>query len=562
MARSKLSNQLSNQLQASPNWQADGSAALTNTLTMIPDALANALLMGVNPVFGLHALMVGTPLGALFSGSEFMTINATGAIAVVTAGVLAEFRTEQQIPALVMLTVLVGLFQVLLGLFRLDGFLRFVSNAVLTGFMNGIAVAIVLGQLGRLTGYQSDAGNRITQTLDLLLHLNQVDLVTTTIGLGAIALILLLSRTPLKQFNLVLALLMITALTSLWQPPSVQLVKDIAPVPRSLPLPILPDLALLPQVLLGAISVGLVGLIQGAGVGKTIANSDGRYGKAWQDFLAQGVCNLGSGCFQGIPLGGSVSGTAINVSAGAVSRWAIVLVGPMVILAVLVFGGIVERFPQPAIAALLVVAGFQSLKLKNWNDVWLTSRIPRIVMLTTFVATLLLPIQQAVVLGITLSVLLQIYRSSLDVQVKQILPTSTGQSFQEYPAPTHLPANAITVLNIYGSVFYASADILRAALPSPYTADRSVVILGLRGRNELGSTFIKLLERYAKELGDRHSKLMLAGVEPLVVKQFTKTSVTDTIPLTDIFPTTPVLGESMQQAQAAAEEWLATLENL
>ncbi len=494
MARSTLSKQL----QASPNWKADGSAALTNTLTMIPDALANALLMGVNPVFGLHALMVGTPLGALFSGSEFMTINATGAMAVVMAGVLAEFGREQQVPALVTLTVLVGLFQVLLGLFRLDSFLRFVSNAVLTGFMNGIAVAIVLGQLGTLTGYKSEAGNRITQTLDLLLHLNQVNVATSAVGLAAIALILFLGRTPLKQFNLVLALLIITALTSLWQPASIQLVKDIAPVPRSLPTPVLPNLALIPQMLIGAISVGLVGLIQGAGVGKTISNSDGRYGKAWQDFLAQGVCNLGAGFFQGIPLGGSVSGTAINVSAGAVSRWAIVLVGPMVILAVLVFGGIVEQFPQPAIAALLVVAGFQSFNGQKWSDVWLTGQMPRIVMLVTFAATLLLPIQQAVVLGVTLSILLQIYRSSLDVQVKQILPTSTGASFRECPAPADLPPNAITILHIYGSVFYASADILRAALPSPYTADRSVVILGLRGRNELGSTFINLLQRYAQ----------------------------------------------------------------
>jgi SulP family sulfate permease len=555
MVRSKLFNQL----KVSPNWRADASAALTNTLTIIPDALANALLMGVNPVYGLHALMVGTPLGALFSGSEFMTINATGAISVVTAGVLADFGAEQQFSALVTLTVLIGVFQVLLGLFRFDGFLRFVSNAVLTGFMNGIAVAIVLGQLGDLTGYKSEAGNRITRTLDLLLHLNQVDVPTSVIGLAAIALILFLGRTRLQQFNLVLALLMITVLVSLWQPASVQLVKDISPVPQSLPLPVLPDLSLIPQLLMGAIAVGLVGLIQGAGVGKTIPNSDGRYGKAWQDFLAQGVCNLGSGLFRGIPLGGSVSGTAINVSAGAVSRWAIVLVGPMVILAVLVFGRIVERFPLPAIAALLVVAGYQAFKVEKWSDVWITGWAPRLVMLATFVATLLLPIQQAILLGILLSILIHIYQSSLDVQVRQILPTGTGTSFQEHPAPTNIPPNAITILHIYGSVFYASAEILRVALPSANTADQSVVILGLRGRNELGSTFISLLERYARELCTRNSKLMLAGVNPVLIKQLTKTGVTKTIPPTDIFPATPILGESVQQAQAAAEEWLVTL---
>ena len=553
---------LSHQLRTSPNWRADASAALTNTLTMIPDALANALLMGVNPVYGLHALMVGTPLGALFTGSEFMTINATGAMAVVMAGVLAEFGREQQESVLVTLTVLVGLFQVVLGLFRLDGFLRFVSNAVLTGFMNGIAVAIVLGQLGRLTGYNSDAGNRLTQTLDLLLHLNQVDGATTFIGLSAIALILILKRTPLKQFNMVLTLLLITVLTALWAVPSVQLVQDIAPVPRSLPTPILPDPTLISQVLLGALSVGLVGLIQGAGVGKTIPNADGRYGKAWQDILAQGVCNLGAGFFQGIPLGGSISGTAINISAGAVSRWAIVCVGPLVMLAVVVFGGVVERFPQPAIAALLVIAGFQSLRVQQWKEVWFTGWVPRLVMFVTFVATLLLPIQQAVLLGVVLSILVHVYRSSLDVQVKQLLPTSTEQSFQEHPAPTDLPPNAITILHIYGSVFYASADILRSALPSPYTADRSVVILALRGRNELGSTFIKLLERYAQELDTRNSKLMLAGVNPSVIKQLTKTHVTDTIPLTDIFPVTPILGESVQYARIAAETWLETFKQV
>ncbi|MFM7427527.1 MAG: SulP family inorganic anion transporter [Elainella sp.] len=552
-----MASTLSKQLKPSPNWKADGTAAITNALTMIPDALANALLIGVNPVFGLHALMVGTPLGALFSSSEFMTINATGAMAVVMAGVMADFGREQQAAVLVTLTVMVGLFQLLLGLFRLDGFLRFVSNAVLTGFMNGIAIAIVLGQLGTLTGYLSDAGNRVTRTIDLLLNLNQVDLPTTLIGLDTIALIVLLGRTRLKQFNLVLALLIITAVVYFWQPPSIQLVKDIAPVPQSLPVPVLPNLSLVPQLLLGTLSVGLVGLIQGAGVGKTIPNSDGRYGKAWQDILAQGVCNLGAGVFQGIPLGGSISGTAINISAGAVSRWAAVLVGPLVILAVLVFGEVVEQFPQPAIAALLVVAGFSSLKLKKWNDVWLTGWVPRIIMLVTFAATLLLPIQQAVVLGVVLSVLVQIYRSSLDVQVRQILPTG-GQFFEEQPAPSQLAPNAVTLLHIYGSVFYASADILQKALPSPYSANRSVVVLGLRGRDEMGSTFINLLERYARELRNRNSKLMLAGVEPHAVQQFTKTRLTDTIPLTDIFSTTPTLGESMKRANAAAEEWLAS----
>jgi SulP family sulfate permease len=252
----------------------------------------------------------------------------------------------------------------------------------------------------------------------------------------------------------------------------------------------------------------------------------------------------------GAPLG------AVFSSAGAVSRWACILAGPITIAMVLLFAGVVERFPMPAIAGLLIVAGFQAIKVDSWEDVWVTGWVPRLVMLVTFIAALLLPIQYAVLLGVVLSILLHVYQSSLDVQVKQMVFLPDTRLLQEQTPPTSLEPDTLTMLNIYGSVFYASADILQQALPSPYTADHSVVILGLRGRKELGSTFLKLLERYASELQQRNSKLMLVGVSPVVRDQLVKTEITDVIPQSDIFLATDVLGEGLLQAKSAAEQWL------
>ena len=130
-------------------------AALTFAVVNVPQAMGHALLAMVNPVLGIYTLMVAVPVGALFSSSVFMNVSTTGALSVAAGVVLMDFPAGQRAEALVVLVLLVGAIQVLAGLFRLGFLIRFVSNAVMTGFLNGVAVLIILGQLSDLTGYQS-----------------------------------------------------------------------------------------------------------------------------------------------------------------------------------------------------------------------------------------------------------------------------------------------------------------------------------------------------------------------------------------------------------------------
>ena len=194
-------------------------AALTFAVVNVPQAMGHALLAMVNPVLGIYTLMVAVPVGAIFTSSVFMNVSTTGALSVAAGVVLLEFPAGQRAEALVVLVLLVGVIQLLAGLFRLGFLIRFVSNAVMTGFLNGVAVLIILGQLSDLTGYQSSFSNRVAQALDLLLRLGQVNLQATAIGVLTLALIVaLLWHKVLQRFAFIIAIAVATVLLVLLTP--------------------------------------------------------------------------------------------------------------------------------------------------------------------------------------------------------------------------------------------------------------------------------------------------------------------------------------------------------
>jgi len=544
---------------------ADMVAALTFAVVNVPQAMGHALLAMVNPLLGIYTLMVAVPIGAIFSSSVFMNVSTTGALSVAAGVVLLEFPAGQRAEALVVLVLLVGAIQLLAGLFRLGFLVRFVSNAVMTGFLNGVAVLIILGQLSDLTGYQSSFSNRVAQALDLLLRIGQVDPQVTIIGVFSLALIVaLLWHKALQRFAFIIAIAVATVLLLLLTLPAlptagdfaaVPTVGSISAIPRELPQLALPQLSLVLTLLVPALSIAIIGLVQGAGVSQGTPNPDGRYPEVSRDFLGQGAANIATSFVGGIPAGGSVSGTALVMGAGARSRWANILVGVFVALIVLLAGPLVELVPMPALAALLIVAGFQGLRMEQAVMAWNTSRISRLVMLVTFLATLSIPLQYAVLLGVVLSILLNTFRQSNKVFVTQWVLQPEGFPLEQAP-PKRLPSHQLTVLHVYGSLFFAAAKSMEEMLPAVGDATRAVVAVNLRGKSEIGSTFVTVLQRYAFALKARQSKLMLVGVDPLVREQLAKTGVLALIGDENVFVATPQLGEALNQAVKSANAWL------
>jgi SulP family sulfate permease len=534
-------------------------AGLTFALVNIPQSMAHALLAAVNPVFGLYTLMLAMPVGALFTSAVFMNVSTTSALAVASGDTLLTYPANARESVLVTLVLLVGVFQLILGLLRMGWVTRFIPFSVMTGFMTGVAVLIIIGQLGDFTGYYSSISGRIVQLADLVLNRQSIDWATLAIGLSTIGLIYWLRSTRFSKFGLVLSLLLASGAALLLNQffgTQIKLVRDIADVPRALPNLVLPEPALILPLMIPAIALGIIGMVQSAGVSQTFPNPDGKFSDISRDFFGQGAANIAAGFFRGIPAGGSSSGTALITSAGARSRWANIFGGLVVAIGVLLFANLVELVAMPALAGLVIVAGVQMINVTAIQTVWQTNPISRTMMLVTFSSTLIMPLQYAVLLGVMISILLFVLQQSNTIRVVEWVPNAYGWPV-ERTAPAQLEPNRATVLYIYGNLFYAAADMFEKNLPAADGARRAVVILLMRGYDDIGSTVTEVLRRYTLTLQSNAGKLILAGPSQALRDQIQRTGLLNLIGEENIFLGTQTIGEAGNAALQAAAVWLA-----
>lgn len=535
----------------------DAMAGLVLGVESVPDGLASGLLAAVNPVAGLHAYLFGMVGAAVFTSTTFMVVHATGAMSIIVADVdLAS--TEDPTRSLVTLAFLTGVLMVVAGYLRFGRFLRFVSNSVMTGFVTAVGVNVVLGQLDNFTGYQSTGGGRIPQAFDLLLHLGQVDLPSVTVGAVTIAGILWLQRTRLGAFGMVVAILAGSALAAVFAAygHDVAVVGDVAEVPRSLPVPMLPALDEVPSLLVPAASLVFVGLVQGAGVSAAFPNRDGHPSDPSQDFVGQGAGNLVSGLFQGMPVGGSMSGSSLAVSSGAKSRAALLFAGVVMAVVIVALADAVARVAMPALAGLLIVVGVTTVKPAKVRTVARTGRVPRTVMALTFVLTMVIPLQYAVLAGVGLSVLLFVAGQSSRLVCRRLVFGDDGRVVETEP-PDELPPGEVVVLQPYGPIFFATASVLRDRMPKVTSTSRgSVVILRLRGADNAGSTFLEVLASYASSLREVGSKFVIVTDNERLIAQLHHTRMIDPIGSENVYRGTAVVGETTRRANEDALAWV------
>lgn len=539
-----------------PSFRADLTAGLTNAVVGIPSAMGHSLLAMVNPISGLLALAIGTPVAALFTSSVYMNVSTTSAISVAVGDVMRVFPANSQMGTLSTLVILVGILQVLAGVFQLGRLLRFVSNAVMTGFATGVAILIILGQLGDVTGFESPFRNKVLQAADLLLHLGQINWSILAVSLTTAAIIILVGYTRFARFAMIIALVVVTALVYFLNLQDVPLVEDVALMPRRLFEGITFEYSAAPYLFGSALAIVIIGLVQAASVSQSFPNPDGQYPNPSRDFAGQGIANAAVSIFHGLPVGGSTSSTIVNVAGGARSRWANILSGLFIAPLLLLFGGVINKVPMAVIAALLLVAAAQSIKYSKLHLVWVTGYAPRTAMMITLVSTLMLPLQYAIFVGVGVSALMMAVQQAEKVVVRSVVLQPRGMPI-EVDVPATLPNRSVTILLVYGSLSFAAASVIEKMLPLPGDARRSAVILAMRFNTEIGSTFVTVLRRYVVALRKNDCELYLAGVQGDVMRQLEKTRVVELLGAEHVIPAEPELGMAVNKAIANAEAWIA-----
>jgi SulP family sulfate permease len=537
-------------------------SGLATGLFSIPEGMAYAQLAGVNPVYGLYSGIVAVIVSSLTTGTILMMSTLTSAIALATGSILttAGIQDSQLPAALFTITFLTGAIMFLLGLFRLGSIVNFVSNAVMTGFVAGASLLIILGQEHHLTGYSPQGGDEFQKTVNWLQNIDQWEPTTVAISVAVIVLMVVMKRIrPIEKFAPIIVLVLSTAVVNFFQLQT-ELVGDIATIPNSLPGFMLPDFSLIPQLFLGSISVALVALAQGAGISTAVPNPDGSRASQSRDFLGEGLGNLAGSFFQSMATGGSLSRTGISVGAGATNRLGGVFAGLWLGLIVLLFGSAAEKVPLAVIGGMLTVVGVELImaRVPSARLIWHTGEWGSIAaMLITFLTALFIPLQFTIFLGALLSVLLYVAAAAKKLRVQQAVRLDDG-GWEMRDTPKTLVPGEVNVFLIQGLDFFAEVPLLEDDLPSARGVTNAVVVLVLRDLQGASSTAIRWFERYANDLRAGGSLLMLADVNPGALDAFRKSGLLEIVGEQNVFPAAQRVLEAEQQAWEAAQQWLAS----
>ncbi len=517
-------------------------SGLATGLFSIPEGMAYAQLAGVNPVYGLYSGIVAVIVSSLTTGTILMMSTLTSAIALATGSVLqtAGIQDSQLPGALFTITFITGAVMFVLGIARLGNIVNFVSNAVMTGFVAGASLLIILGQEKHLTGYAPVGANEFQKTINWLQNIDQWETTTVAISIIVIIAMVLLKRVrALEKFAPIIVLIVATAIVN-FMGLQTELVGDIATIPNSLPAFMAPDFSLIPQLFLGSLSVALVALAQGAGISTAVPNPDGSKASQSRDFIGEGLGNLAGSFFQSMATGGSLSRTGISVSAGATGRLGGVFAGLWLGLIVLLFGSSAEKVPLAVIGGMLTVIGVELimarvpsarliLRTREWGSI--------AAMAITLFTALFIPLQYTIFLGAGLSLLLYVLAAAKKLRVEQAVRMDDG-SWDIPKMATELNSNAINLFVIQGLDFFAEVPSLDDQLPSAKDVKDAVVILVLRDMRDISSTGLRWFERYIKTLHAAGCELILADVQPEVMAVLEKSGYIDIIGKENVIPAT------------------------
>ncbi|MCB1273235.1 MAG: SulP family inorganic anion transporter [Leucobacter sp.] len=555
--RARVANWARRLVPAREKAKKDAIAGLVLGVESVPDGLALGVLAGVNPLAGLYGYLFGTVGGAIASSTPVLAVQVTGATALIVADTgLERFSDPER--ALFALSIMAGLIMIAAGVLRLGRLLRFVSSAVMIGFIAGVGVNTILGQLGNFTGYAAQGSNRVLRTLDLLVHFWQVHLPSLAVGAATLALIVLLNRTRLGAFGMVIAIVAGSGAAYGFRllGHHVPVVGDVATGRLGLPLPALPAFDAVIELLIPALAIAFVGMVQGAGITTAFPDPGGKPSNASRDFIGQGVGSVISGVFRGMPASGSMSATALNVQAGAQTRFSLFVAGAVMAIIVVAAGDLVGFVAFPALAALLIVVGFGTIRPPVIMRAIRSGKLQAVVLIATFAMTIIVPVHFAVLTGVALAVVLFVVEQSQQLTVRRLL-VSENAFMREVEPPRDVPAGEVVILQPYGNLFFASAANFREQLPAVTSETRrAVVVLRLRGVDDLGVSVAQILVDYSEELASHESRLIVNGGAALL-KQLVRSGVLDRLGEQNFFLSGEWHGRTVARAHREGVAWIA-----
>lgn len=548
-------------------FQPDLTAGLTVTMVVIPQAMAYAAIAGINPIYGLYTAIIPTIIAAIFGSFPFLITGPTNPTALVTASVLISFASKPDyFEFVVALAVISGLFNIIFGLLKLGSIIRYISNSVLVGFLSSVGVLIIGHQLGNLFGIEL---SREAGLWGILTHLignfSNINVFSLIVSGTSITIMMLIRKLNRKLPDALIAIMFATLLIFLtgWSgAQNIKLVRDFG-LPDQIGLGFhIPQLTLGEFASLGTMgaAVALFGLMETLSIAKAMSQMTGEPLNPSRQMLGQGLASFVGGFFQCMPASGSPSRTVINVVSGAKTRISAIVSGVGVLVFLMLFSGLLSFIPIPVLAAVVIVSAAGLVDINLIKLTWQSRVKSRLVMVITFISTLVLPLEYAIYLGVLTSILIYLDESS-HMNLSYIVEDEDGQ-FVELPMEGIKKSKPqIAIVNIEGDLYFAAVEDLQEKIEKVLEIDLKVLILRFRRTHLLASTGIMALEQLIRSAHEKGIQVLFSGVQAEVFEPLDVAGITGIVGDSHVFLANHHLFESTQRALNEAKAIIKSQKN-
>jgi len=487
-------------------------AGLTGAIIVLPQGVAFATIAGMPPEYGLYAGMIPAIIAALFGSSHHLVSGPTTAASVVlyaSLSPLAEPGSREYVQLALTLTFMVGMIQIALGLARMGVLVNFISHSVVIGFTAGAAILIAVKQMKHFFGLQLPSGGHVHDILlSVVAHLGE-----TNVWVLAVGMITLFSGIVVKIWfkkipYMIAAMLVGSVAAALLQAMGGTDIKTVGALPTSLPPLSAPtfSLEMIRELAAAAFAVTLFALTEAVSIARSLAARSGQFLDGNQEFIGQGLSNLAGSFFSGYVATGSFNRSGVNYDAGAKTPLAAVFAGGLLLLIVLLVAPLAAYLPTAAMAGILFLVAWGLIDFHHIKQIARTSRSETVVMAVTFLATLFLELEFAIFLGVMLSLLVYLSRTSRPSMVPRApnpdLPRRkfdhVGGRVQECPQ--------LKMVRIDGSLFFGAVNHVREKLrgffqAQPEQKHLALIMSGVNFIDMAGAEFLVQEARQRKRAG-------------------------------------------------------------
>lgn len=498
------------------NLRPDIIAAITVAVIALPQGIAFAVIAELPPQMGIYATVVGGIVGALWGASNQVQNGPANAISLLVAASLVNIAapgTQEFLLAAGLLAVMVGVFQLLLGLLRLGVLVNFVSHSVIIGFAAGAGILIVIKQLSPLLGVSFSTANPIAAAQGLIQSFSNIHMPSAIIGVGTMLVVILLPRVnrsiPGPLVGIVLASIVVFVFNL--DDAGVALIGEL---PRSLPplvsLPIF-DFELISRLSAGALAVGAIGLVQTTAIARSISAQTGQRLDSNQEFVGQGIANIFAGFFSGYACSASFSRTAVNFKTGAKTPFSSIFSSIFVLIAVFALAPLTAYLPIAALAGVIMPIAYGLVDRVEIARIWKGTRADAVIMVLTLFGSLFLDIQFAVLLGIMLSLVLYIVRTSTP-RVHTVLPDANYKHFVYRPDIS--PCPQLGVIDILGDLYFGAVNHVEELIltQAEQHTEQRFLLIRMNHVNHCDFSGIHMLESVVRAFRERGGDVFLVRV--------------------------------------------------